>query len=89
MPPSFQHLFQHRAARVVAGIRAQVKSSLRIQEVPPTTDSSTCCIHSRAEWDSSSQISAFLDPFLVSSRLPLTMAVMVAAYSAYILMYPG
>ena len=51
-------------------------------------DSSACFIPSKARSDSSVQTRAFLDPFLVSSRLPLSMVVMGAAYSAYILIYP-
>ena len=44
-------------------------------------------IPSKARSDSSFQTRAFLDPFLVSSQLPLSMVVMGAAYSAYILIY--
>ena len=50
--------------------------------------SSACFIPSKARSDSSFQNRAFLDPFLVSSQLPLSMVVMGAAYSAYILIYP-
>ena len=38
--------------------------------------------------DSAVQTRAFLDPFLISSRLPLSMVIMGAAYLAYILIYP-
>ena len=54
----------------------------------PTADSSACFIPSKARSDSAVQTRAFLDPFLVYSRLPLSMVVMGAAYSAYILIYP-
>ena len=54
----------------------------------PTEDSSACFIPSKARSQSSVQTRAFLDPLLVSYRLPLTRAVMGAAYSAYILIYP-
>ena len=54
----------------------------------PTADSSACFIPSKGRSDSSFQTRAFLDPYLVSSRLPLSMAVMRAASSAYILIYP-
>ena len=52
------------------------------------TDSSACFNPSKARSDSAVQTRAFLDPVLVSSRLPLSMVVMGAAYSAYILIYP-
>ena len=54
----------------------------------PTADSSACFNPSKARSDLSCQTRDFLDPFLVSSRLPFSMAVMGAVDPAYILIYP-
>ena len=48
----------------------------------PTADSSACFIPSKGQSDSSFQARSFLEAFLVSYGLPLSMAVMGAAYSA-------
>ena len=79
-----QLLFQHRPNCVVGGVSPQDELWVRIHEVQ------TNCGPQRLfhPLEFSIQTTAFSDPFLVSSRLPLSMAVMGAAYSAYILLYP-
>ena len=85
MPPVVKHLLQHSANGVVVSVGAQNEPSVGIHEVQTTADSSPCFIPSKTRSDSGVQTRAFLDPYLVSSRLPLSMVVMGAAYSAYIL----
>ena len=78
---------QHGADGVVRGICAQYKPSVPIHEVH------TSCGQQRLLHSLKGMVGLFipdqifLDPFLVSSRLPLSMAVIEAAYSAYILIY--
>ena len=55
----------------------------------PSVDSSACIIPSKARSDSSFQTRAFLDPFWVSSWLPLSMAVMGACILGIHLDIPG
>ena len=88
MPPIVKHLFQHSANGVLGSVGAQDEARSGSTRCRPTADGSACFIPSEARSDSSFQTRAFLDPFSVSSRLPLSMVVMGAAYSAYILIYP-
>ena len=89
MPPIIQPLLQHRtdgvfSGRPCAGLSPRPGSPRR----RPTADSSFCFIPSKAQADTSFHTRAFFDLFLVSSRMPLSLGVMGAAYSAYILIYP-